>query len=231
MIREYADQTREVVTARQRLAALSTGSTARSGASRLSIRRVPDLDMYTRPSPDGKYLAFTDWKSGNLAILDVATGTTRQLTKDASFGDAGGFAEFSAWSRDSRRIACQWDVYGPKGSRSELRVVSLQPDTPPQIIAIPGARWVEPLDWTPDGLRILCLYGAGGPASELALIDVASGSVEKLDLPRSGWRYQFTTDGGAILYSAPADGKGGASDVFLREAQDRRHHSYRAAPG
>ena len=217
LIRDYAEQSKAVAAARQRLAALSTGSTARAAAPRLSIRRVPDLDMYAKPSPDGKYLAFTDWKTGNLAVLDVATGTTRQLTKDASFGDTGGFAEFSAWSHDSRRIACQWDVYGPKGSRSELRVVSVQPDTPPQILAIPGARWVEPLDWTPDGLRILCLYGAGGPLPELALIDVASGSVEKLDLPRSGWRYQFTTDGGAILYSAPADGKGGASDLFLRE--------------
>jgi len=217
LIRDYAEQAKEVAAARQRLAALGAGLTARAGGSGLTIRKVPDLDMYTRPSPDGKYLAFTDWNSGNLAILDIATGTTRQLTKDGSFGDPGGFAEFSAWSRDSRRIACQWDVYGPKESRSELRVVSLQPDTPPQTIAIPGARWVEPLDWSPDGLRILCHYGAGGPASELALVDVASGGVEKLDLPRSGWRYQFTAEGDAILYSAPADGKGGAGDVFLRE--------------
>jgi len=216
LIRDYADQTREVVTARQRLAALTTGSTARAGASRLSIRRVPDLDMYAKPSPDGRYLAFTDWNSGNLAVLDVATGSTRPLTKDASFGDTGRYAEFSAWSRDSRRIACQWEVYGAKESRSELRVVSLQGDTPPRTIAIPGARWVEPLDWSPDGSRILCLYGMGNRAPGLALLAVASGAVETLDLPRSGWGYQFTTDGDAILYSASTDGKNGPHDVFLR---------------
>ena len=216
LIRDYGEQSREVAAARQRLAALTAGSTARASTSRLNIRRVPDLDMLAKPSPDGKYIAVTDWTSGNLAILDTATGSTRPLTKDASLGDSGGYAEFSAWSRDSRRIACQWSVYGPKESRSELRVVSLQADAPPQTIAIPGARWVEPLDWSPDGSRILCLYGVGNPASGLALVAVASGAVERLDLPRNSWGHQFTPDGDAILYSASTDGKNGPHDVFLR---------------
>jgi len=216
LIRDYAEQAKEVAAARQRLAALSTGSTARAGASRLSIRRVPDLDMFAKPSPDGKYLAFTDWKSGNLAILDVATGATKALTKDASFGETGGYAESSAWSRDSRRIAYQWEVYGPKESRSEVRVVSLEADTPPQTISIPGARWVELLDWSPDGSRILCLYGAAGNrVSAIALVRVGSGAVENLGLPHVGWWYQFASDADAILYSAPADGKNGPRDIFL----------------
>lgn len=216
LIRDYAEQAKEVAAARQRLVALTAGVRAPAGSSRLTIRRVPDLDMYAKPSPDGKYLAFTDWDTGNLAVLDVATGSTRPLTKDASLGDSGGFAEFSAWSRDSRRIACQWEVYGAKESRSELRVVSLEADMPPRTIVIPGARWAEPLDWSPDNARVLCLYGVGNPASGLALIAVASGVVETFDLPRSSWGYQFSTDGEAILYSASTDGKNGPHDVFLR---------------
>jgi Tol biopolymer transport system component len=216
LVRDYAEQTREVAAARQRLAALGAGAAARAGGSRLNIRRVPDLDMFAKPSPDGKFLAFTDWKSGNLAILDVPTGATKALTKDASFGETGGYAEFSAWSRDSRRIAFQWS----KENRTELRVLSLEGDAPPETITIPNARWIEPLDWSPDGSRILCSYDQ--PArrgSALALVSVNSHAIETLDISSGGWLYQFTTDGGAILYSAAADGKAGPSDIFLRNVR------------
>src|SRR5512136_1071436 len=113
LIRDYGEQAKEVAAARQRLAALTTGAAARAGDSRLAIRRVPDLDMYTRPSPDGKYLAFVEWKAGNLAVQDVAAGTTRMLTKDGSFVPPLQMAQFSMWSRDSSRIAFQWDVMDP----------------------------------------------------------------------------------------------------------------------
>ena len=217
LVAEFSDQTQEVMSARARLAALTAGARARAGDSRLSIRRVPDLDMYAKPSPDGKYLAFVDWKSGGLAILDVATGATRALTKDYSFG------WFSAWSRDSSRIACPWDASTSKENRGELRVVSLERNTPLRAIAIPGARWIEPHDWSPDGSRILCSYGPAGGDRALALVSVGNGTVEKLDAPAGsgGWGYQFSARGDAILYSASADGKAGPRDIFLRNLKTR----------
>ncbi len=98
VMRDYADQAEQVTVARSRLAALSSGAAAER-QSTMTIRRVPNLDMYAKPSPDGKYLAYTDWTTGNLAILEVATGATRLLTKDGSWGDVTQYAEFSAWSR------------------------------------------------------------------------------------------------------------------------------------
>jgi Tol biopolymer transport system component len=212
LIRDYGEQSREVAAARQRLAALTAGAPTGAGDSRLSIRRVLDLDMYAKPSPDGKYLAFVDWKSGDLAILDVTTGATRALTKDSSFG------WFSAWSRDSSRIACPWDASNSKEDRGGLRVVSLERDMPPRTIPIPGARWIEPHDWSPDGSWILCSYGPASGSRALALVSVGNGIVEKLDAPAGsgGWQYQFTTEGDAILYSAPPDGRAGPRDIFLR---------------
>jgi Tol biopolymer transport system component len=212
LVAEYSDQTQEVTQARTRLAALTAGARARAGDSRLSIRRVPDLDMYAKPSPDGRYVAFVDWKSGGLAILDVATGATRALTEDYSFG------WFSAWSRDSSRIACPWDASTSSETRGELRIASLERSTPPRTIAIPGARWIEPHDWSPDGSRVLCSYGPAGGDRGLALVSVGNGTVEKLDAPAGsgGWEYQFSAEGDAILYSASADGKAGPRDIFLR---------------
>jgi len=217
LVAEFSDQAREVAEARQRLAALVAGAPGRARESRLTIRRVPDLDMFVRPSPDGKYLAFTDWDSGNLAIRDVVTGATRALTKDGALGDRNQYAQFSAWSRDSRRIAYQWNVEEVKGSRLELRVISLNGNAPPETITIAGARWVGPRDWSPDGSRILCSYGQSTAASGVALVSIGHGAVEKLDLPAGGWlEYQFVPEGDAILYSASADGKAGPSDIFLR---------------
>jgi Tol biopolymer transport system component len=217
LIRDYGEQSREVATARQRLAALAAGAPVRARDSRLAIRRVPDLDMYAKPSPDGKFVSSTDWKSGNLTIRDAATGATRALTKDGAFGEASRYPEFCAWSRDSRRIACQWTVIGSKEVRTELRVVSLDPDTPPETIAIPGVRWILPHDWSPDGSRIFCSYGQASSRTGFAFVRVGDGAIDKLDLPDGGWlQYELSREGDAILYCAAADGKSGPHDIFLR---------------
>ncbi len=216
LIRDYAEQAREVAAARQRLAVLTGGAPARSGDSRLTIRRVPDLDMYTRPSPDGKYLAFVEWKAGNLAVQDVATGATRMLTKDGSFVPPVQMAQFSMWSRDSSRIAFQWDVMDPKDPREEIRILTLGSDTPPVPIPIPGRGWFQPRDWSPDGTRIIGDSGGSSGGISVALVGVAGRTIDKLTLPSPSWlEYRFTPDGNAILYSAPADGKAGANDIFL----------------
>ena len=206
------------------------GAPARAGASRLTIRRVPDLDMYARPSPDGKYLAFTDWESGNLAIRDVATGATRALTKDGDLGDKDQFAEFSAWSRDSRRIAYQWNVDDVTGSRSELRVISLDGNMAPETIAIAGARWIEPLDWSPDGSRILCAYGSTTRETKHALVGVGRGAADKQDVPAGDW-LAHVHDGWrchALLRFGRRQSR--SARHLPAKPQDGRDHASRSAP-
>ena len=216
LIREYGEQAREVAAARQRLAALVAGAPASPRDLRLTVRRVPDLDMYARPSPDGKYLAFIAWPAGNLAVQDVATGATRVLTNAGS----SEMAAWSAWSRDSSRIAVEWVVtgMGPKESREELRLVSVSGDTPPETIQVPNGGNLFPIEWSPDGTRILCMNGSAGGGRTVALVNVASRTLNKLDLSLSSWlEYGFTEDGNAILYSAAADGRSGPNDIFLHD--------------
>ena len=214
LIRDFGEQAKEVAAARQRLIALTAGAPARAGDSRLTVRRVPDLDMYARPSPDGKYLSFIAWPAGNLAVKDVATGATRILTKAGS----SEMAQWSAWSRDSSRIAVEWVVtgIGPSESREELRVVSVSGETPPETIAIPNGGWLDPRDWSPDGTRIFSMYGPAAGRRSVALVGVADRTIKSLDMPPSPWlEYRFTEDGNAVLYSAPADGKAAPTDIFL----------------
>jgi Tol biopolymer transport system component len=216
LIRDYGEQAKEVAAARQRLAALVTGAPVRARDSRLTIRRVPDLDMWVKPSPDGKFFVAPEWKSGNLVVLDVATGAMRALTRDGSVGETRRNPMFSAWSRDSGRIAYEWAVVGPKESREELRIVSVGGDAPPDTIPTPGALWIVPRDWSPDGSRILCSYGPASGGTALALLSARARTLEHVDVNPGNWAPQFTSDGEAVLYSAPADGKAGPHDIFLR---------------
>jgi Tol biopolymer transport system component len=225
VLAKYTDQAEFAAKARERLAALQTGSPAAVPEGRetnLIIRRIPKLDMYAKPSPDGKYFAYVDWETGNLAIQDTLTGATRLLTKDGSLmKESGRYAGFCAWSEDSKRIAYFWDIYEPKQSHTELRVVSLEGDSPPVTIALPESEypsWVY--GWSRDGSRIFIeLSGDRGRTSEMAWIDLRSNKVEKanLELFRGAAKpgqIQTTGEEDIILYHCPARGAGTPLDIY-----------------
>src|SRR5690242_21748491 len=58
----------------------------------------------TIPSADGRYIAYTDWSTGDLGVRDLISGTSRRLT--SSTRASGDFAEpVKAISPDGRFIA------------------------------------------------------------------------------------------------------------------------------
>ncbi len=216
LVADYSDQSQQAAQARARLAALATMTPARPGDSRLTIRRVPFVDMTGNPSPDGRHLAYVDWETANVALYEVATGAHRPLTKDGSWGEVERYPENLIWSPDSRRIAYTWSMSGPQEEvRTELRVISLDKAALPRTI-IADKRYLWPWGWAPDGRRILCGLQAGGPNMDRVLINVETGVVEKLNLP-AGSSYRFTPDGGSIFYSRPSDGKGNPDDIYLHD--------------
>ena len=43
----------------------------------MNVRQVwatPDSDNSGGPSPDGRYLSFTDWTTGDVSVRDLVTG-------------------------------------------------------------------------------------------------------------------------------------------------------------
>jgi Tol biopolymer transport system component len=187
----------------------------------LAIRRVPYVDSNANPSPDGKHIAYVDWGTANLAVYNVATGVTRLLTKDGSWGEHERYPENLIWSPDSRRIAYTWNMWDLGGAfRTELRVISPDGESPPKTI-ISDERYLWPWDWAPDGRRILCGLQVGGPRMDRALINVDTGAVEKLNLPSGslGSLYQFTPRGDSIFYSRPSDGKWNPDDIYLYDLE------------
>lgn len=100
------------------------------------------------PSPDGRYLSFVDWETGDLAVRDLATGENHRLTNKGSWRDSAEYAYFSIFSPDSRQVAYAW--FNEK-KFYELRVLSLE-DTRPLLMLPPaGAHSAE--TWDPAPMR------------------------------------------------------------------------------
>ena len=64
---------------------------------------------FAAPSPDGKSLVITNWKNGNLALLDLASGKIRDLTrKQGGWNRSIDAARGAVFSRRGDRIAYAW---------------------------------------------------------------------------------------------------------------------------
>ncbi len=106
IISEHASDRALTATALVRLSAIARSRTA-SDAKTMAARQVwtDPGDFGGRISPDGRYVSFADWDTGNLAIHDVVTGEDRQVTSGGTFSRPANFAEESRWSPDGTQLA------------------------------------------------------------------------------------------------------------------------------
>lgn len=228
VVDRYPAQTDTVKTARESLALLRRGQAALGkGPSQTSLRLVwegPDVELMGAASPDGRYICYTDWNTGDLAVYDVDSGEKRRLTGQTKWD--GSWVQNSRWSPDGKRIAYTWDM----GITAELRVVGLDGSKPR--VLYQGQGYPSVMDWSPDGTQILTVtYSSRGERAFL-LIDVSDGSVRELKkagLPTGfmNGQMRFSPDGRYIaldlrndIYVLSTDGK---TDVPLvrHPANDR----------
>lgn len=128
VLRDFGDQRDLVAQARARVAALdrtartgSGGSVAASAARRLLEGTASGPPA--APSPDGRQFAYFDWASGNVTVLDIASGSKRVLTRNAHpEGPGREWVDYVAFSPDGREVAFVWS----KDNSSELRIAPAQ---------------------------------------------------------------------------------------------------------
>src|SRR5712692_3263319 len=203
VLRDYADQNEAAAQARARLAVLS-GNVA-SSSSEMVTRRVwagSDVGVGGSLSPDGRYLSYADWETGDLALRDLVTGKTRRLTNEGSSVDD---IRLSAISPDGKEVAYNW--FNKDGS-PELRLVRLD-GSAPRILYSQKGMFALPSDWSPDGKYVLTIVlrivNQFQIVSQIASISAADGSVRVLKafdwgFPGKSW---FSPDGRYIAYDFP----------------------------
>jgi Tol biopolymer transport system component len=219
LVRDYADQNEAAAQARTRLMALLKPAPV-SQEPTLSIRKVvwtpPDMgNIEGSPSPDGRSLSFTDWETGDLAVVDLETGTTRRLTDKGSWEESEEFAMFSRWSPDGRQIAYDWY----DGRSMDLRVISAAGGAPRTILDNENEEWSQVYDWSPDSRHILVLLENENGQGQIIRVAAADGSakvVKSFEGPaRFSHTMRFSPDDRYIAYDRP-QGEGAAEcDIFL----------------
>lgn len=197
------------------LARASTGGapTAHDGLrqQQLTARRIwvtgPAEQPMGPPSLDGRILPYTDWFSGDLATLNLATGEKRRLTGSPTLHQSSDYSEGAAPSPDGRRIAYMW-------SESELRLIDAEGGEPRVLLK---ADYPEPRAWSPDGSQIAVVAERPDGTVHLMLVSPDDGRVR--NVKSFGWNWPdgafFSPDGRFLAYTVkPLDGASG-KDIFV----------------
>lgn len=234
VVREFADQGESAAMARMRLASLREPST---GPPAMTSRRVwagPEVDTSGAPSPDGRYLSYVDWETGDLAIRDSATGEKRRLTNKGPWSGSADHAYFSIISPDSRQIAYSW--WNNKEAVWELRLIPVRAgrdSTAPRVVfGNKGVPYFEPTGWSPDGTVVLAIVERTDRSSQLALISATDGSMRALKT--LDWRWpsaQFSPDGRYVVYDVPSQEDSPDRDIFVLATDGSRQTTLIEHPG
>ncbi len=213
VIKDYADQREVVAEARSRLLALQ--NTSRSVKQpELNVRQMwtgPGVDIEGGISSDGRYLSYTDWSTGDLAVRDMITGEVRRLTKKGSWSSHE-YADFSTVSPDGKQVAYAWQ---DKAGNSSLRVVRVD-GSESRILFSEAGYYLRPEAWSNDGQHIVT-GRMGRNGTEIALMSTTDGSVRVLKSFDRGWpqKSAISPDDRWIAYDFAQDGKSQARDIFL----------------
>ena len=219
VIQKFADQQEMVTEARIRLIKLDqpVGVTEPSGIVVRKVWAGPDVDIEGAPSPDGRYLSYVDWDTGDLAIYEIATGKKRRLTNKDSWDKSDEFALISRWSPDSKQIIYEW--YN-ENDYCDLRIIGLDGSKPRILYSNKEVNWTHAYDCSPDGKQILAYFERKEGTNwitQIVMVSTTDGSVRVLKTFDGSWPENmcFSPDGRYIVYDFPQRTGSPERDIFL----------------
>ena len=217
VIREFEDQTVVVAEARARLSALNQAKASTAMVVRL-FWAGPELFFSTSLSTDGRNIFHTDWETGDLAVLEIASGKKRRLTNKGSWFhpfDPGEWAVVPTPSPDSTQVAYKW--YN-KDQSGDLRLVGLDGSGPRVLYhRNEEVKYIEPAEWSSDGKEILALVSRKDQTYQIVLVSVKDGSVRVLKTlqKQRPLKMSLSPDGRYIVYDFPQEERVEDRDIFL----------------
>ena len=182
----------------------------RAGRAFRQLQANAEVDYTSSVSPDGRYLSFTDHRSGALGIRDLVSGTNRLLSRKAS--DPSYSAFDAVFSPDGKSIIYSWIA----ASRPwEVHQVNLD-GTGERIVTKQRGK-VQLLDWSVDGKYVAIIAD-----QQLGLMSTSNGAIRIVK--RLGaiavQRAAFSRDGTYLVYDAPSAMRSD-SDIFLLSVDGR----------
>ena len=164
-------------------------------------------------SPDGRFLSYTDWSTGDLALQDLETGEKRHLTNKGSWETSSEFAEWEqAISPDGKQVAYAWHI---ERDQCDLRIISLDGSEPRVIYRNEEIALIAVQDWSPDGQHILATFVKKDGAGQTVLVSVADSSVRVLRTHSVASRMTFSPDGQWIVYDFAPEEESPERDIYL----------------
>ena len=172
--------------------------------------------LYSRLSPDGRYISYTDWNTGDLAIHDMVTGKDRRLTNKGSWAESNDNAGYSLFSPDSKQVAYTWRIWSK--NQTELRIIGTD-GSQSRVIYKGDDSW--PVSWSSNGKYILVKLMNKDQTWRPAIISVDDSSVRDMAFQISEAMY-FSPDGKYIAYDTPQARDAQQRDVYLYELATKR---------
>jgi len=219
VVKDYADQKEAATEARARLASFRPDVPVSAGQATRQIWLGDGADAMGAPTPDGKYLTYTDWSTGDLAVRDLTKGTNRRLTNTGGWEKSGDFAEFSVPSPDGRTVAYAWFSDKLRSAPYDLRVMSLANGDAGKARVLyrsDDTRWVAPCAWTPDGKNLVIMRELKSQPLELAVIALSTGAIRTLNAtPGTSNRVSVSPDGRYVAYDRPSAANRASRDIVV----------------
>ena len=227
IVRDFSDQAESVLLARARLSALQSAPRAQLAQSVRQAWSGADVDPMGTASADGRYLSFTDWETGDLAVRDLTEEASRRITNTGGWQVSGDFAEYSVMSPDGRQIAYAWFTdKGPQPGASrcqcryDLRVVATTGGdaSKPRVLlqTTDSNEWLRPAAWMPDGKQLVVVRALPDRSHQLALLTLADNSLRVVK--SFGWwdpdKVSVSPDGRFLVYDAAPVDRPASRDIY-----------------
>jgi len=184
--REYGEQSNWLAAAAERLRILDASDLPDSSIrTAFEVMALPVGAASAALSNDGSFLVYADALSGDLVRLDIGSGDQRWLThRDGALPGGGGiYAVAPVTHPDGRRIA-----YNLRVSEGDFQVRVLEIDTGQDRLILEDSRYryLEPLDWHPDGETLLLYFVGESEVTELLEVGTTDGTLNSLGRVVSG---------------------------------------------